>query len=102
SAARPGSAPARACPRRPARRSWTPSSRCAPRRAVAAALVVVAIAACGRKEQAPAVAAPAQTPAQAPASAIPHGDHNPHHGGVVMMKGSDLHYEVVLDPTGRS
>jgi hypothetical protein len=32
---------------------------------------------------------------------VPHGDHNPHHGGVVMMKG-DLHYEVVLDPTGRS
>jgi len=31
---------------------------------------------------------------------MPHGDHNPHHGGVVMMKG-DLHYEVVLDPTGR-
>jgi hypothetical protein len=31
---------------------------------------------------------------------VPHGDHNPHHGGVVMMKG-DLHYEVVLDPSGR-
>ena len=33
---------------------------------------------------------------------MPHGDHNPHHGGVVMMKGDDLHYEVVLDPSGRS
>ena len=32
---------------------------------------------------------------------MPHGDHNPHHGGVVMMKGNDLHYEVVLDPSGR-
>ena len=32
---------------------------------------------------------------------MPHGDHNPHHGGVVMMKGDDLHYEVVLDPSGR-
>jgi hypothetical protein len=31
---------------------------------------------------------------------VPHGDHSPHHGGVVMMKG-DLHYEVVLDPAGR-
>jgi hypothetical protein len=32
---------------------------------------------------------------------VPHGDHNPHHGGIVMMKGDDLHYEVVLDPSGR-
>jgi hypothetical protein len=30
---------------------------------------------------------------------VPHGDHNPHHGGVVMMKG-DLHYEVVFDKSG--
>jgi hypothetical protein len=34
-------------------------------------------------------------------STAPHGDHAPHHGGVVMMKGDDLHYEVVLDPSGR-
>jgi hypothetical protein len=39
---------------------------------------------------------------QGAASTVPHGDHNPHHGGVVMMKGDDLHYEVVLDRTGRS
>ena len=32
---------------------------------------------------------------------MPHGDHNPHHGGVVMMK-DDLHYEVVVDPAGRA
>jgi hypothetical protein len=30
----------------------------------------------------------------------PHGDHNPHHGGVVLMYGLDLHYEVVLKPAG--
>ena len=30
----------------------------------------------------------------------PHGDHSPHHGGMVLMKG-ELHYEVVLDPKGR-
>lgn len=30
----------------------------------------------------------------------PHGDHNPHHGGVVLMYGLDLHYEVVLTPAG--
>jgi hypothetical protein len=45
--------------------------------------------------------APASAPAAAPSSAMPHGDHNPHHGGVVMMKG-ELHYEVVLDPTGHA
>jgi len=28
-----------------------------------------------------------------------HGDHNPHHGGVVYMY-DDMHYEVVLDPNG--
>lgn len=30
----------------------------------------------------------------------PHGDHSPHHGGMVLMK-DELHYEVVLDPKGR-
>jgi hypothetical protein len=47
---------------------------------------------------APATAAP---PATAGAT-VPHGDHNPHHGGIVMMKGDDLHYEAVLDSTGRA
>jgi hypothetical protein len=39
-------------------------------------------------------------PAAEAEPAVAHGDHSPHHGGVVMMKG-DLHYEVVLDPAGR-
>ena len=30
----------------------------------------------------------------------PHGDHSPHHGGMVLMNG-ELHYEVVFDPDGR-
>jgi hypothetical protein len=68
--------------------------------AAAVGLLVVA-AACGG-------APPAQSPAgsAAPAAAgegtATHGDHNPHHGGVVLMKGNDLHYEVVLDPSGRA
>lgn len=34
-------------------------------------------------------------------AAMPHGDHSPHHGGIVMMKG-EMHYEVVLDPAGHT
>jgi hypothetical protein len=30
----------------------------------------------------------------------PHGDHAPHHGGIVLMHG-ELHYEVVIDPNGK-
>jgi hypothetical protein len=30
----------------------------------------------------------------------PHGDHTPHHGGLVLMNG-DVHYEVVLGADGR-
>jgi len=51
---------------------------------------------------APNAAASAATASPAAGSAVPHGDHNPHHGGVVMMKGDDLHYEVVFDPAGRA
>jgi hypothetical protein len=56
------------------------------------AMPLVICAACGREE-------PAAVVVDAPA-AVAHGDHSPHHGGVVMMNG-DLHYEVVLDPAGR-
>ena len=63
-------------------------------RTVIAAMALSSFA-CNR----PPAAAPAAV--AAPAVAVPHGDHNPHHGGIVMMKGDDLHYEVVLDPAGR-
>jgi hypothetical protein len=57
--------------------------------------------------RAPSAQQPVVQAAPAPATAsnggsVPHGDHNPHHGGIVMMKGDDLHYEVVLDPSGRA
>jgi hypothetical protein len=31
---------------------------------------------------------------------MPHGNHDPHHGGVVLMYGMDLHFEIVLRVTG--
>jgi hypothetical protein len=61
------------------------------------------IAACGGPAaNPPAAQAPPGTATAPPSSsAVPHGDHNPHHGGVVMMKG-EMHYEVVLDASGRA
>jgi hypothetical protein len=49
---------------------------------------------------------PAQRAASAPRDAqhqgitTPHGDHSPHHGGIVLMNG-ELHYEVVFDRGGQ-
>ena len=64
----------------------------------------MATAACGHaRESTVSTAAPVNTPppsvAQATGSGLEHGDHNPHHGGVVYMY-DDMHYEVVLDPVG--
>jgi hypothetical protein len=45
------------------------------------------------------VAAAPITVETAPAGAMAHGDHTPHHGGTVYMF-KELHYEVVLDRHG--
>jgi len=71
--------------------------------AVAAALAVASCRQAPAAAPRAAAAAPTASGAAAPSGGtVPHGDHNPHHGGVVMMKGDDLHYEVVLDPAGRA
>ena len=64
-------------------------------------LLLLAGAGCSAKPDAPPAEA-ARKPADPQHAGIttPHGDHTPHHNGLVMMNG-DMHYEVVFDKTGR-
>jgi hypothetical protein len=65
-------------------------------------LFIACSIACGPKppDETAAAAAPSAPDAQHQGVTGPHGDHTPHHGGLVLMKG-DVHYEVVLAKTGR-
>ena len=70
------------------------------RLAALASCACLAIA-CGRDET-PAIN-PQAVAATAPAAGatVPHGDHNPHFGGIVLMNG-DQHFEVVLKRDGNA
>jgi hypothetical protein len=64
-------------------------------------LLVFGTSACTGPPEHPATTVVAPTvDSQHAGITTPHGDHSPHHGGMVLMKG-ELHYEVVLDPKGR-
>ena len=64
-------------------------------------LLVTIVLSAGCSEPVPP-ASETTTPADSQHAGIttPHGDHSPHHGGLVLMNG-EVHYEVVLDPAGQ-
>ena len=57
---------------------------------------------CGCSSQPETAVQPASKPADSQHAGIttPHGDHSPHHGGIVLMNG-EAHYEVVFDQSGK-
>jgi hypothetical protein len=65
-----------------------------------AAVAVAAMMACAQPSPAPAVETRKPADSQHAGITTPHGDHSPHHGGLVLMNG-ELHYEVVFDPGGK-
>ena len=73
---------------------------------ISRAFGVVAVCAClatachRAADATPTLAArPAVAATGATGAAVPHGDHNPHYGGLVLMNG-DEHFEVVLGRDG--
>lgn len=62
---------------------------------------MMALVACSRSAEQATPGTPAR-PADSQHAGIttPHGDHSPHHGGIVLMNG-EMHYEVVFDRAGK-
>jgi hypothetical protein len=71
------------------------------RAAAFTALCACLIAACGGDRDSTPVlkAQPAAATPPSSGAAMPHGDHNPHYGGIVLMNG-DQHFEAVLHRDG--
>ena len=79
-----------------------------PGRTLPCLLITALLAGASACSTTPADSVPAETAAAAAPSGdaqhtgitTPHGDHSPHHGGLVLMNG-ETHYEVVMRPEGR-
>jgi hypothetical protein len=69
-------------------------------RGLAAAALLLAAACSAKPADAPPPAGPKPVDSQHAGITTPHGDHSPHHGGLVLMNG-ETHYEVVFDKGGR-
>jgi hypothetical protein len=66
-----------------------------------AVVLLVLVGACSsRPTEPPAEATRKPADAQHAGITTPHGDHSPHHGGMVLMNG-EMHYEVVFDRGGK-
>ena len=76
------------------------SARVRGARALSAIALLVLAAECSSKPAEPSVETKKPVDAQHAGITTPHGDHSPHHGGLVLMNG-EMHYEVVFDPAGK-